>query len=124
MILPLGHAIQLHRERYADCKTRCNAKDQAQAQAVTKPEQNRIGDGARQQPQWAMLAAQQVIGEIQAAEHIQTTARDADRCNRMVIHPTIVEAFERSLPTLNSCRLDDVNFVLTRYRSRVISNLR
>src|SRR5258706_9940927 len=38
-----------------------------------------------------MLATQQVIGKIETADHIQTGSGDADGCDRMVVHPMIVE---------------------------------
>jgi hypothetical protein len=38
-----------------------------------------------------MRTAQQVVRQIQAPQHIQTTARKGDGGNRMVVHSTIVE---------------------------------
>jgi len=37
-----------------------------------------------------MLSAQQVIRQVETAQHIQTRARNADGCNRVVVHSTVV----------------------------------
>ena len=63
-----------------------------QAEAVANSEDDRVGYSPRQQTQRAMLAAQQVIGEIQAAEHIEATACKTDGRKGVVVHPVIVAA--------------------------------
>ena len=87
MVLALRRPIEFNRDGYSGCQPGCHAEDQAQPETITESKQNRIRYGSRQQTQRTMRAAQQVVRQVEAAEHIQATARDADGSNRVVVHP-------------------------------------
>src|ERR1700722_14903878 len=102
MVLALGRTVHLHRDGYSDSQAGRHAEDQTQPEAVTEAKQDRIRHGSSQQPQRAMRASQQVVRKIETTQHIQTTARNGDSSNRVMVHPTIVDvpdnAWSRAFP--------------------------
>src|ERR1700739_1959455 len=99
MIEAASGSIQLNRKSGAGSKTGNKAKEGAQTNAVAHAEDDggsnpapergrRTGENegspyrAREQAQRTVLAAQKVVGEIEAAQHIETAPGNADgrRC--------------------------------------------
>ena len=62
------------------------AEEEPEAKAVADSEDDGVGDGASEESERAVLTAQQIIGEIEAAEHIQAGAGDADGRDCVVVH--------------------------------------
>src|SRR5207244_6938362 len=87
-----GHAVELDRDGDAGRGAGGKPEEQAEPKAVADSEHYRIGDHPGQQPQRTVLAAQQVVGEIEAAEHVETGAGDADGGDCVMVHLLIVEA--------------------------------
>jgi len=79
-------SIEFNGQRDTGGYTRSEAKEKAEANAVSDAEDDRIGHGAGKQSQRPMLAAQQVICKIQTSEHIKACASDADGGDGVVIH--------------------------------------
>jgi hypothetical protein len=66
-------------------------KKRPRPRPVPDAEDNGVRYRAGQQPQRIVLSTQQVVGKIQTAQHIKTSARNADGRDRMVVHSMIVE---------------------------------
>src|ERR1700688_4067056 len=79
-------SIQFNRKSGARCKAGNKAKEGAQANAVADTEDDGVCYRAREQAQRTVLAAQKVVGKIEAAQHIETAAGNADDFHCMVIH--------------------------------------
>jgi hypothetical protein len=86
MIQPARGAIELDRQRDTGRNAGSDAEEETETKAVAGAEDNRIRDGASQQSQRTVLTAQQVVSEIEAAQHIETATRNADGREGMVIH--------------------------------------
>ncbi|MGA2878258.1 MAG: hypothetical protein ABSG13_04850 [Bryobacteraceae bacterium] len=110
MVLALRCSVQLNRDGHSKRQTGGHAEDQSQAETVPESKQNRISNGPGQQPQWAMRSTQQVVGKIEAAQHIQATACNGDGSNCVVIHLTSLEAsIARGATSKNALRQDLVS---------------
>ena len=93
-----GHAVELDRDGDAGRGAGGKPEEQAEPKAVADSEHDGISDHPGQQPQRTVLAAQQVIGQIEAAEHVETGAGDADGGDCVMVHFSIVEAWYMSAP--------------------------
>src|SRR5262249_21371058 len=80
-----GSAVELDRDGKARCKTRDQAKKQSQAEAVSNAENDGVCNYASKQAERAVLSAEQVIGEVEAAYYVETGAGDADSGDDVVI---------------------------------------
>jgi len=89
VVVPSGRAIQFNGDRDPGCNPRSQPEHQAETKSVSNSEDQGVSYCTRKNAQRPVLSAQQVIGEIQAAQYIQTTARDADRRDAMVIHSEV-----------------------------------
>lgn len=85
MIQSTSYSIEFGRGSNARRDTGGEAEEGTEADAVTDAEDDRVGYGPRKQSQWTMLAAQKIVSKIKAAHYIETTARDADACDDVVI---------------------------------------
>ena len=80
-----GGAVELNCDGDACRQARGQAKEQTETESVSEAKDDRIGNGAGQQAKRAMLSAKQVIGEIEAAQHVKACAGDADGGDDVVI---------------------------------------
>ncbi len=55
-----------------------DAENGAQGQAVSDSKHGSVGDGAGERAERAVLAAEQIVGEVESAQQIERTADDAD----------------------------------------------
>src|SRR5271165_5534068 len=62
------------------------AKHRPQNKAIPHAEQHTICDAASESPQRPMLAAQQVIRQIQRSQHVKRTTNNADEGNDVLVH--------------------------------------
>jgi len=85
MIQTTSRPTKFNRDSDTSRKTRGEAKEQTEANAVAGPEYDRIRYRPRKQPQRTVLSPQQVVGKVKAPEHIKARACDADGCYRVVI---------------------------------------
>jgi hypothetical protein len=67
-------------------------KKETKANSVADAKHNGVRDGAGKQPQWAVLSAQQVVGKIETTYHIETSTRNADGRDCVVVHSKIADA--------------------------------
>jgi hypothetical protein len=67
-------------------ETARQAEHGTEGKAIAGAEEDPVGDRACQGPQGSMLAAQEIVGEIQRSEHVQRTAEDADQRECVLIH--------------------------------------
>jgi len=79
-------SIQFNRKSGAGPKAGNKAKEGAETNAVADTEDDGVCHRAREQAQRTVLAAQKVVGEIEAAQHIETAAGNADDRHCMVVH--------------------------------------
>src|SRR5579872_78088 len=79
-------AIQFDREGNSRCCARSKAEKQSQAETISNPEYDRVGDHPGDYPQRTMLAAKQVVGQIKTAKNVEACSNNADRREGMVIH--------------------------------------
>ena len=90
MTLSAGSSLEFNRDRDAGGGARSQAEGQPESKPVADSEHNRVRYRPGKQPQGAVLAAQQIVCQIETPQHIQTGARNADYRNRMMIHSMIV----------------------------------
>jgi hypothetical protein len=90
MIQPASCAIELDRDGDPGGNSGSHAKEETKTKAVTDSEDDGIRYGAGQQPQRTVLPAQQIVREIETAQHIETGSRDADSCDCVMVHSAIV----------------------------------
>ena len=86
MIEAASGSIQFNRKSGAGPKAGNEAKEGAEANAVANAEDDGVRYRAREQAQRTVLAAQKVVGEIEAAQHIETATGNADGRHCMVVH--------------------------------------
>jgi hypothetical protein len=91
MVQAASRPIELNRQGNACRNSGDQAEKRTQAQAVTDTEDQRISYRAGKQPQGTVLSAQQIVGEIETTEHVETGAGNTDRREDMVVHSGIVE---------------------------------
>jgi hypothetical protein len=80
-----SRTVKFDRDRNAGRKTRRKAKEKSKSDAVTDAKDDGIRYRPGQQAQRAVLPAQQVVRQIEAAQHIKKGARDADRSYSVVV---------------------------------------
>ena len=66
-------------------------KNRAEAKAVSDAEEPRIRYRAGQQAQGTVMSAEQIVGEIETAQHIEAGTRDAHDSDGVVVHAEIVD---------------------------------
>ena len=86
MIEAASGSIQFDRKSGAGTKTGNKAKEGAQTNAVADAENDGVRYCPCEQAQRTVLATQKVVGEIEAAQHIETAAGNADGRRCMVVH--------------------------------------
>ena len=86
MIQSARGAIEFNRNGDASCDPRGQAKKGTEAESKADTKNDGVGYGPGEQAQRAVLAAQQVIGEIKAPEHVKAGAGNADGCDRVMVH--------------------------------------
>ena len=78
-------SIEFNRDRDTGRNPCCEAKKQTEANAVADAKDDGIRYRPGKQPQRAVSPAQQVVGQIEATQHIKKGTSNADRGNRMMI---------------------------------------
>jgi uncharacterized protein len=79
-------SIEFNGKRNARSNAGGEPKEKSEADAVPDAEDDRVRHRPGKQSQRPMLAAQQVIRQIQASDHVKTGAGDADGCDGVVVH--------------------------------------
>ena len=92
MIQSPSRSIELNRQGDAGRNAGSYAKEQTQANAIADTKDNGVCDSPGQQPQRTVLPTQQVVSEIEAANHIKESARNANGCEYVVVHSKIIAA--------------------------------
>jgi Tol biopolymer transport system component len=93
MLQPARRSVEFDRDGNAGGDARSEAEEETKSQAVADSENDRVGHRAGEQPQRAVLPAQQIVCKVKAAEHIQAGAGNADGREGMVVHGvSIVDA--------------------------------
>ena len=87
MIEAAGRAIQFDGYGKAGGEAGRDAKKQSQAKTVSDSEDDGVSYDSSEKPQRTMLATKQIIGKIEAAQHIQAGSGNADGRDGMVVHP-------------------------------------
>jgi ketosteroid isomerase-like protein len=95
-------SIEFNGKRNARSNAGGEPKEKSEADAVPDAEGDRVRHRPGKQSQRPMLAAQQVIRQIQASDHVKTGAGDADGCDGVVVHRIDCRgnALMRRCPTL------------------------
>jgi hypothetical protein len=91
MIQATSCSIEFNCQGDARRDTGSQAKEETKAQTVAEAEDNGVRYRAREHPQRTVLPTQQIVGKIEATQHIETRARNADRRDCVMVHSTIVE---------------------------------
>jgi hypothetical protein len=78
-------AVELEGEGDPAGQTGSQAKEEAQAETVSDTKDDGIRNGAREQAERAMLSAEEIIGKIEAAEHVKARTGNADSGDDMVV---------------------------------------
>src|SRR5882762_5274419 len=91
VLLAARRSTELNRHRDSGANPREEAKKRTEAKAIADSENDRVGNRSSEQAQRAVPATEQIIGKIQAAEHVETGAGDAHGCERVVVHGVIVD---------------------------------
>src|ERR1700720_32386 len=86
MIEAASGSIKFNRKSGAGPNAGNKAKEGAKTNAVAHAEDDGVRYRAREQAQRTVLAAQKVVGKIEAAQHIETGAGNAEDRHGMVIH--------------------------------------
>lgn len=86
MIQSAGSLIQFDGDSDTAGNSGSQSKEETETKAVADAEDKGVGYGAGEEAQRAVLPTQEVIGEINATEHIETRTGNADRRNGMVVH--------------------------------------
>ena len=92
MIQPTSCTVQFNCKRDAGRNARSQSKEPTEPDGIAYSKNNRIRYCASQHPQRPVFPTQQVIRKVQGSQHVQTSARYADRCNCMVIYPAIISS--------------------------------
>src|SRR5262249_15537254 len=95
MILAASCPLELDGDCKAGRDSRSHSKEKCQPKAIANSDIDVLGHNSGEQPQRTVLPSQQIIGEIQAAEHIQTDSGQAGGRNQVVIHPVIIGTVPR-----------------------------
>jgi hypothetical protein len=99
MVLLASRSMKFNRDSNAGRGSRSDSKEKAKADAEPDSEHDRVRHHPGEQPQGTVLAAQQIVSKIKAAEHIQTNASDADSRDHVMVHQMIVD---RMTPMANN----------------------
>src|SRR4029077_3557308 len=83
-------SIQFDRNRETCGNTGSQAKKETEAKAVADSKDDVIGHRSGQQPQWTVLPAQQIVSEVEAAQHVEAGPSNADGGDCGVVHAAIV----------------------------------
>jgi len=62
-----------------------DSEEETQAEAVTDSEDHGVSDRAGQHAERAVLSAEEIVGEVEAAENVQRSADDGDRGDDVMI---------------------------------------
>jgi hypothetical protein len=81
-----GSARILPSQRDAMRQSARESEDRSQGEPETGSKDRPIGDGARQGSQRPMLAAQQIVSQIERSQYVQRTADDADQSEGVPVH--------------------------------------
>src|ERR1051326_2181402 len=87
MIVSAAGTLELDRNREAGRDSGRNPKEQAKAETVAESEHDGVRHHPGQEPQGTMLATEEIVGEIQAAEHIEANAAEANNADGAGAHP-------------------------------------
>ena len=66
------------------------AEEEAKSKRVADAEDEGVGYRAGEQAERPVLAAEEVVSEIQATQHVETGAADTDGCEGVVVHSALV----------------------------------
>ncbi len=79
-------AVELNREGDTSREARSQAEEETQAQAVANAKNDGVGYYTGKQAQRAALTAEKIVGEVEATQHIETGANDAESGEGVVVH--------------------------------------
>ena len=86
MLQPPSHSIEFDRKSDTGGNAGNKAKEGTETEAIADAEYDGVRYSPRKQSQRAMLSTEEVISKIKTPQHAETTARNADGRDCMVIH--------------------------------------
>ena len=82
-------SIQFNGQRDTGRNPRGQSENQTEAEPIPHSENQRVSYHSCKHAERPVLSAQQVIRQVETAQHIQTCARNADGCNCVMVHATM-----------------------------------
>lgn len=84
-----GGAVELDGQGEAAGEAGGDSEEKAEAQAVTDAENNGVSDGAGEDAERAVLSAEKIVSEVEAAENVERSAGDADGGDEVMVDVVI-----------------------------------
>ncbi len=91
MIVPVRGTLQFDGDGNAGGGTARDTEEQPEADAVAGSEDDRVSHHPGEQPQRTVLAAQQIVSQVQGAQYVQKNSGDAEGRHQAMVHRTIIE---------------------------------
>src|ERR1700740_2234858 len=106
MMQPTRGPAEFNRQGNTAGQTGSQPKEETQAKSIADAEDNGVRYGAGKHAQWTVLSSEQVVGQIETTQHIETGSRNTDDRDGVVVHAMIVDLKSRRPALVRSAYRD------------------